>query len=69
MQNGAEYSQLIEVVNGKETVTNLLDLKMLPGNVKHHGRRLFPAYHYKNYFKCLFLLFSSLGLLPHFSFC
>jgi hypothetical protein len=24
MQNGAEYSQLIDVVNGKENITNIL---------------------------------------------
>jgi Na+/proline symporter len=63
MQNGAEYSQLIEVVNGKETVTNLFGFKDVAGNVKNiMGDDLFPALSLQNYFPMFISVIFIIGL-------
>ena len=63
MQNGAEYSQLIEVVNGKETVTNLFGFKDAAGNVKNiMGDDLFPALSLQNYFPMFISVIFIIGL-------
>ena len=63
MQNGAEYSQLIEVVNGKETVTNLFGFKDAAGNMKNiMGDDLFPALSLQNYFPMFISVIFIIGL-------
>lgn len=63
MQNGAEYSQLVEVVNGKETVTNLFGFKDAAGNVKNiMGDDLFPALSLQNYFPMFISVIFIIGL-------
>ena len=63
MQNGAEYSQLVEVVNGKENITNIFGFKDAAGNVKNiMGDDLFPALSLQNYFPMFISVIFIIGL-------
>lgn len=63
MQNGAEYSQLTEIVNGKESVTNLFGFKDAAGNVKNiMGDDLFPALSLQGYFPMFISVIFIIGL-------
>ena len=64
MQNGAEYSQLIDVVNGKESITNIFGFKDAAGNVKNiMGDDLFPALSLQGYFPMFISVIFIIGLI------
>ena len=64
MQNGAEYSQLIDVVNGKESITNIFGFKDAAGNIKNiMGDDLFPALSLQGYFPMFISVIFIIGLI------
>ena len=64
MQNGAEYSQLIDVVNGKESITNIFGFKDAAGNIKNiMGDDLFPALSLQGYFPFFISIIFIIGLI------
>ena len=64
MQNGAEYSQLIDVVNGKESITNIFGFKDAAGNVKNiMGDDLFSALSLQGYFPMFISVIFIIGLI------
>lgn len=64
MQNGAEYSQLIDMVNGKENITNIFGFKDAAGNVKNiMGDDLFPALSLQGYFPMFISVIFIIGLI------
>ena len=64
MQNGAEYSQLIDMVNGKESITNIFGFKDAAGNVKNiMGDDLFPALSLQGYFPMFISVIFIIGLI------
>ena len=64
MQNGAEYSQLIDVVNGKESITNIFGFKNAAGNIKNiMGDDLFPALSLQGYFPMFISVIFIIGLI------
>lgn len=64
MQNGAEYSHITEIVNGKENVTNLFGFKDAAGNVKNiMGDDLFPALSLQGYFPFFISIIFIIGLI------
>lgn len=64
MQNGAEYSQLIDVVNGKESITNIFGFKDAAGNLKNiMGDDLFPALSLQGYFPMFISVIFIIGLI------
>ena len=64
MQNGAEYSQLIDVVNGKESITNIFGFKDTAGNIKNiMGDDLFPALSLQGYFPMFISVIFIIGLI------
>ncbi len=63
MQNGAEYSQLIDMVNGKENITNIFGFKDATGNIKNiMGDDLFPALSLQGYFPIFISVIFIIGL-------
>ncbi len=63
MQNGAEYSHLTEIVNGKENITNLFGFKDAAGNVRNiMGDDLFPALSLQGYFPMFISVIFIIGL-------
>ena len=64
MQNGAEYSQIIDMVNGKENITNIFGFKDAAGNVKNiMGDDLFPALSLQGYFPFFISIIFIIGLI------
>ena len=64
MQNGAEYSQLIDMVNGKENITNIFGFKDAAGNVKNiMGDDLFPALSLQGYLPMFISVIFIIGLI------
>lgn len=64
MQNGAEYAQLVDVVNGKESITNVFGFKDATGNVKNiMGDDLFPALSLQGYFPFFISIIFIIGLI------
>ena len=64
MQNGAEYSQLIDIVNGKESITNIFGFKDAAGNIKNiMGDDLFPALSLQGYFPMFISVIFIIGLI------
>ena len=64
MQNGAEYSQLIDIVNGKKSITNIFGFKDAAGNVKNiMGDDLFPALSLQGYFPMFISVIFIIGLI------
>ena len=64
MQNGAEYSQLIDMVNGKESIANIFGFKDAAGNVKNiMGDDLFPALSLQGYFPMFISVIFIIGLI------
>ena len=64
MQNGAEYAQLVDVVNGKESITNVFGFKDAAGNVKNiMGDDLFPALSLQGYFPFFISIIFIIGLI------
>ena len=64
MQNGAEYSQIIDVVNGKESITNIFGFKDAAGNFKNiMGDDLFPALSLQGYFPMFISVIFIIGLI------
>lgn len=63
MQNGAEYSQLVDVVNGKENITNIFGFKDAAGNINNiMGDDLFPALSLQGYFPMFISVIFIIGL-------
>jgi len=63
MQNGAEYSQLVDVVNGKENITNIFGFKDAVGNINNiMGDDLFPALSLQGYFPMFISVIFIIGL-------
>ncbi|GGP06516.1 sodium:solute symporter [Cloacibacterium rupense] len=64
MQNGAEYAQLVDVVNGKESITNVFGFKDTAGSVKNiMGDDLFPALSLQGYFPFFISIIFIIGLI------
>ena len=64
MQNGAEYSQIIDMVNGKESITNIFGFKDAAGNIKNiMGDDLFPALSLQGYFPMFISVIFIIGLI------
>lgn len=64
MQNGAEYAQLVDVVNGKESITNVFGFKDTAGTVKNiMGDDLFPALSLQGYFPFFISIIFIIGLI------
>lgn len=64
MQNGAEYAQLVDVVNGKESITNVFGFKDTAGNIKNiMGDDLFPALSLQGYFPFFISIIFIIGLI------
>lgn len=63
LQNGAEYTQLVEMVNGKETVNNMFGFKDAAGNLKNMmGDDLFPSLSLQGYFPFFISVIFIIGL-------
>ena len=63
MQNGAEYSQLVDAVNGKENITNIFGFKDAAGNINNiMGDDLFPALSLQGYFPMFISVIFIIGL-------
>jgi Na+/proline symporter len=63
LKNGAEYSHLIDVVNGKENITNIFGFKNSTGNFTNiMGDDLFPALSLQGYFPIFISVIFIIGL-------
>lgn len=64
MQNGAGYSQLVDVVNGKENITNIFGFNNTTGTIKNiMGDDLFPALSLQGYFPFFISIIFIIGLI------
>ena len=62
--NGAEYGQLVNIVSGKETVTNIFGFKDAAGNINNiMGDDLFPALSLQGYFPMFISVIFIIGLI------
>lgn len=63
LQNGAEYSQLTEIINGKETTTSIFGFKDITGHITNiMGDDLFPSLSLQNYFPMFISVIFIIGL-------
>ncbi|MBD8017751.1 sodium:solute symporter [Kaistella pullorum] len=64
MENGAVYSQIVSVVNGTESITNVFGFKDAAGNVTNvMGDDLFPALSLQGYFPLFIAVIFIIGLI------
>ncbi|AYO58169.1 sodium:solute symporter [Chryseobacterium sp. 6424] len=64
MENGAQYAQLTEVINGKESITNVFGFKDSAGNISNiMGDDLFPALSLQGYFPLFISVIFIIGLI------
>lgn len=64
LQNGAEYGQITNMVNGKEVVSNIFGFKDAAGNIKNvMGDDLFPALSLQGHFPMIISVIFIIGLI------
>lgn len=64
MENGAEYGKIVDIVNGKENITNIFGFKDAAGNIKNiMGDDLFPALSLQGYFPLAISVIFIIGLI------
>ncbi len=64
MENGAEYSKIVDIVNGKENITNIFGFKDAAGNINNiMGDDLFPALSLQGYFPLAISIIFIIGLI------
>ena len=64
LQNGADYSQITTIVDGKEVVSNVFGFKDSAGNIKNiMGDDLFPALSLQGYFPMAISVIFIIGLI------
>ena len=65
MENGAEYAKIVDIVNGKESITNVFGFKdAATGNVNNiMGDDLFPALSLQGYFPLFISVIFIIGLI------
>lgn len=64
MKHGADYSQITEMVNGKENITNIFGFKDASGVTKNiMGDDLFPALSLQGYFPIFISVIFIIGLI------
>lgn len=63
IENGAQYDQWTEIINGKETISHVFGFKDAAGNVKNiMGDDLFPALSMQGYFPIFISVIFIIGL-------
>lgn len=63
-ENGAVYSQVVNVVNGTESITNVFGFKDAAGNINNvMGDDLFPALSLQGYFPLFIAVIFIIGLI------
>lgn len=64
LQNGAEYSQITNMVDGKEVVSNVFGFKDSAGNIKNvMGDDLFPSLSLQGHFPMIISVIFIIGLI------
>lgn len=64
LQNGAEYSQITNMVDGKEVVSNIFGFKDATGNIKNvMGDDLFPSLSLQGHFPMIISVIFIIGLI------
>ncbi|REC41791.1 sodium:solute symporter [Chryseobacterium sp. 5_R23647] len=64
LQNGAEYSQITNIVDGKEVVSNIFGFKDSAGNIKNvMGDDLFPSLSLQGHFPMIISVIFIIGLI------
>lgn len=64
LQNGAEYSQITNMVEGKEVVSNIFGFKDAAGNIKNvMGDDLFPSLSLQGHFPMIISVIFIIGLI------
>ncbi len=64
MENGAVYGQIVDVLNGKESITNVFGFKDAAGNINNiMGDDLFPALSLQGYFPLFISIIFIIGLI------
>ncbi len=64
LQNGAEYSQITNIVDGKEVVSNIFGFKDAAGNIKNvMGDDLFPSLSLQGHFPMIISVIFIIGLI------
>ncbi|WP_139419848.1 sodium:solute symporter [Chryseobacterium mulctrae] len=64
LQNGAEYGQISNIVNGKEVISNVFGFKDAAGNIKNvMGDDLFPSLSLQGHFPRIISVIFIIGLI------
>lgn len=64
LENGAEYQQITNIVNGQDSITNIFAMKDATGNVVNiMGDDLFPALSLQGYFPIVISVIFIIGLI------
>ncbi len=64
MENGAQYAQIVNVINGTESITNVFGFKDASGNISNiMGDDLFPALSLQGYFPLFISVIFIIGLI------
>ena len=64
LQNGAEYGQITNIVNGKEVISNIFGFKDAAGNIKNvMGDDLFPSLSLQGHFPMIISVIFIIGLI------
>ncbi|WP_411811083.1 sodium:solute symporter [Chryseobacterium scophthalmum] len=64
LQNGAEYSQITNMVDGKEVISNIFGFKDAAGNIKNvMGDDLFPSLSLQGHFPMIISVIFIIGLI------
>lgn len=64
MENGAQYGQIVNVINGTESITNVFGFKDASGNISNiMGDDLFPALSLQGYFPLFISVIFIIGLI------
>ncbi|MGL6037860.1 MAG: sodium:solute symporter [Soonwooa sp.] len=64
LQNGAEYAQITNIINGQESISNVFGMKDAAGNVTNiMGDDLFPALSLQGYFPIFISVIFIIGLI------
>lgn len=64
MQNGGEYDQIVNIINGKESISNVFGFRDATGNINNiMGDDLFPALSLQGYFPLFISVIFIIGLV------
>lgn len=64
MENGAQYDTIVNIINGRETVSNVFGFKDAAGNINNiMGDDLFPALSLQGYFPMAISVIFIIGLI------